>query len=141
METADSLILAIENIRGTGVRVTNSQPVFGGDINSAYKLTLSDGSVIFMKANSRQKLAIFEGEAESLNFIKQTACYGADETVNLVGIAEVGDETLYCCPTICRYGDKWYLVSVSSFASMLVGLSMDNQAFICGTGSLFDMIQ
>ena len=75
------------------------------------------------------------------NFIKQTACYGADETVNLVGIADVGDETLYCCPTICRYGDKWYLVSVSSFASMLVGLSMDNQAFICGTGSLFDMIQ
>ena len=75
------------------------------------------------------------------NFIKQTACYGADETVNLVGIADVGDETLYCCPTICRYGDKWYLVSVSSFASMLVGLSMDHQAFICGTGSLFDMIQ
>ena len=83
MEAADSLILAIENIRGTGVRVTNSQPVFGGDINSAYKLTLSDGSVIFMKANSRQKLAIFEGEAESLNFIKQTNTVRSPEVLAL----------------------------------------------------------
>ena len=83
MEAADSLILAIENIRGTGVRITNSQPVFGGDINSAYKLTLSDGSVIFMKANSRQKLAIFEGEAESLNFIKQTKTVRSPEVLAL----------------------------------------------------------
>ena len=73
-------------------------------------------------------------------FIKQTACYGADETVNLVGIADVVDETLYCCPTICRYGDKWYLVSVSSMASIIVGISLDNQAFVCGSGSLESML-
>ena len=75
------------------------------------------------------------------NFIKQNACYGADETVNLVGMADVGDETLYCCPTICRYGDKWYLVSVSSFTNMLIGVSNQYLAFVCGTGSLFDMIK
>jgi len=75
------------------------------------------------------------------NFIKQTACYGADETVNLVGVADVGDETLYCCPTICRYGDRWYLVSVSSFTSMIIGVSSLYQAFVCGTGSLSDMIR
>ena len=74
------------------------------------------------------------------NFIKQTAYYGADEAVNLVGIADVGDETLYCCPTICRYGDKWYLVSVSSMASMIVGISADYQAFICGSESLEDLL-
>ena len=83
MEAADSLIFAIEKIRGTGVRVTNSQPVFGGDINSAFKLTLSDGSVIFMKANSRQKLAIFEGEAESLSFIKQTNTVRSPEVLTI----------------------------------------------------------
>ena len=75
------------------------------------------------------------------NFIRQTACYGADETVNLVGVADVGDETLYCCPTICRYGDRWYLVSVSSFTGMILGVSNLYQAFVCGTGSLSDMIR
>lgn len=75
------------------------------------------------------------------NFIKQTACYGADEAVNLVGVADVGDETLYCCPTICRYGDKWYLVSVSSMTSMILGVASDYQAFICGSGSLESIIR
>ena len=83
----------------------------------------------------------FSSERNAEQFTKQTACYGADETVNLVGVADVGDETLYCCPTICRYGDKWYLVSVSSFTSMIVGVSAVYQAFVCGTGSLSDMIR
>ena len=74
-------------------------------------------------------------------FIRQTACYGADEAVNLVGVADVGDETLYCYPTICRYGDRWYLVSVSSFTSMIIGVSNLNQAFVCGPGSLADLIR
>ncbi len=75
------------------------------------------------------------------NFIRQAAVYGADETVNLVGTADVGDETLYCWPTICRYGDKWYLVSVSSYTATILGISMNNQAFVCGTGTLAEMIR
>ena len=82
----------------------------------------------------------FSSEWNREIFIKQTAYYGADETVNLVGVADVGDETLYCCPTICRYGDKWYLVSVSSMASSIVGVSMNHQAFLCGSGSLESML-
>ena len=73
------------------------------------------------------------------NFVMQTACYGADEAINLVGVADVGDETLYCLPTICRYGEKWYLVSVTSMTSMILGISYDYQAFICVEGSLNDM--
>lgn len=72
-------------------------------------------------------------------FVKQTAHYGADEVVNIVGVADVGDETLYCCPTICRYGDRWYLVSVGSFTSAFLGVPMDYQAFICGQGSISDL--
>ena len=75
------------------------------------------------------------------SFIKQTACYGADEAVNLVGVADVGDETLYCCPTICRYGEKWYLVSAGSFTSNIIGVPVDCQAFVCGKGSLIDLIR
>ena len=74
-------------------------------------------------------------------FIRQTACYGADEAVNLLGAAEIGDETLYCCPTICRYGDKWYLVSLSSMTGMILGIPTDCQAFICGSGSLKNIIR
>ena len=83
----------------------------------------------------------FSLEQNRKAFIKQNACYGADETVNLVGIADVGDETLYCCPTICRYGDRWYLVSVSSMASNIAGVPVHSQAFVCGSGSLESMIR
>ena len=83
----------------------------------------------------------FSLEQNQMSFVKQTACYGADEAVNLVGMANVGDETLYCCPTICRYGDKWYLVSVSSMTSMILGVPNQYQAFICGKGSLKDLLR
>ena len=74
------------------------------------------------------------------NFKKQAAQYGADETVNLVGMADVGNESFLCCPTICRYGDKWYLVSVSSMTSNLLGLNSEYQAFICWSGNLGSML-
>ena len=83
----------------------------------------------------------FSMEMNQASFVKQTACYGADETVNLVGVADVGKETLYCMPTICRYGDKWYLVSAGSVTSLILGIPMDLQAFVCGTGSLEDLIR
>lgn len=84
---------------------------------------------------------MFSAEQNQAAFIKQSACYGADETVNLVGIADVGSETLYCFPTICRYGDKWYLVSANSFTSMIMGVNAYFQAFACGTGTLSEIIR
>lgn len=72
MVTAESLDQAVEMICGEGVRIESQRAVFGGDINRAYALGLSNGTVIFMKANTRRKIGIFEGEAESLDFIRQT---------------------------------------------------------------------
>lgn len=72
MYRAENLSEAITKICGEGISISSRQPVFGGDINRAYALILSDGSMLFMKANTRQKLGIFEGEAESLDFIRQT---------------------------------------------------------------------
>ena len=79
MVTTSSLAEAIEKNRGKGVRITGRRPVFGGDINRAYALDLSDESVIFMKANTRKKLGIFEGESESLDFIRQTGVIRSPE--------------------------------------------------------------
>ena len=83
----------------------------------------------------------FSMERNQQNFVRQSAHYGADEVVNIVALASVGDETLYCCPTVARYGGRWYLVSVSSFTSMILGVSVDYQAFACGKGLLSDIIQ
>ena len=77
---------------------------------------------------------LFSLEKNLENFGKQTAYYCADEAVNIIGVADVGDEMFYCCPTVVRYGDRWYLASVSSFTSMIMGVSMDRQAFVCGKG-------
>ena len=67
------------------------------------------------------------------NFQGLTDRYGADETVNIVGIAEIGEEVLCCCPTICRYGEKWYLVSCSSTTDYLIGIEPARQAFMSVT--------
>ena len=83
MANAGSLSEAIEMIRGEGIRIENRRAVFGGDINHAYALELSDRSTIFMKANTLQKAGIFEGEAESLDFIRQTGTVRSPEVLAL----------------------------------------------------------
>lgn len=81
MIRVNSLDEAVKMIYGDGISVLSRRPVLGGDINRAYALTLSDESVIFMKANSRQKLGIFDGEAESLDFIRQTGVIRSPEVL------------------------------------------------------------
>ena len=82
----------------------------------------------------------FSMEQNQKSYIRQNAMYGADETVDLPAVAEVGDELLYCCPTVARYGEKWYLVSVSSMTSNILGINYMSQAFVCGKGGISDLI-
>ena len=77
---------------------------------------------------------LFSNENNREGFKKQTAYYNADEVVNIVGIADVGNETFACCPTIARYGDRWYLVSVSSMTSLILGIDTNHLAFMCAEG-------
>lgn len=58
-----------------------------------------------------------------------TEYYNADEIAYLVGMADLGTETLYCAPTIGRYGDRWYLLSLSSTITNLLGVSSLETAF------------
>ena len=82
----------------------------------------------------------FSMEQNQQNYIKSTAMYGADETVDLPAVADVGDELLYCCPTVARYGEKWYLVSVYSMTNTILGVNMMSQAFGCGKGDVSDLL-
>ena len=80
-------------------------------------------------------------EVNQENRAKQYAYLNADEVVNIVCVAEIGEETVGCCPTIARYGDRWYLVSTSSYTLMILGVSVDCQAFFSAPGTVEDLLE
>lgn len=63
---------AIKAIGGEDAEVEERHPVSGGDINRAYILRLSDGSLLFMKENSRKNLDFFRAEVLGLAALKET---------------------------------------------------------------------
>lgn len=82
-----SLHAALSELFGSKCRVVSEVPVSGGDINRAYRLTMRDGQQIFLKSNARDKLPMFQAEAEGLSAIAGTCairvprvlCIGTDE--------------------------------------------------------------
>ncbi len=75
---------------GNGVSVVSVAPLSGGDINRAFRLTLSTGQMVFVKANSPDKGDFFRAETEALKAIAATKAiktpailgYGTDKTGN-----------------------------------------------------------
>ena len=78
-----SLAEAIRSICGNQRTITDKSPVFGGDINEAFRLTLDDGTSLFMKANASNLLPAFEAEEAGLQAIAETSAIG---TVRVLGI-------------------------------------------------------
>lgn len=64
-----------------GTDVLHSIPVSGGDINDAYKLILTDGRQVFMKANRSVGLSFFQAEAEGLEAIRATGTIGTPKVI------------------------------------------------------------
>ena len=75
---------------GSSITVTGKTPVSGGDINRAYTLLLSDGSILFMKANRRENGDFFRAEAEGLEAMKRT---GAVNVPDVIGGGEDRNES------------------------------------------------
>ena len=46
-----SLNGALAAVFGENVHIVGKRPIYGGDINRSYRLSLSDGSSVFMKCN------------------------------------------------------------------------------------------
>lgn len=80
----------IGKIYGSSVSVVKRTPVSGGDINRAYALELSDGSRLFMKANSASNADFFRAEAEGLEAIRKT---GAINVPRVIAAGEDGRES------------------------------------------------
>lgn len=81
MTEYNSLNKAIQDIYGESVSVESRTPVSGGDINRAYALALSDGTRLFMKANSKSNIDFFRCEAEGLAAIRSTEAINAPEVI------------------------------------------------------------
>lgn len=77
-----SLDQALHSLFGNNVKITDRKQVAGGDINEAYRLTLSDGMHIFMKSNRGKSMSFFQREAEGLAAIAET---GAISTPQVFG--------------------------------------------------------
>ena len=58
----------------------SAQPVFGGDINRAFRLSVQDRSV-FMKANHRENQLFFSAEIKGLDAIRRTGTFRVPETL------------------------------------------------------------
>ena len=67
--------------------------------------------------------------------------YGADELREVVGVAEMGDETLICSPLVARYGEKWYIVNCSGILFSWLNIDTYHQAFVSVKGSFEDAVQ
>ena len=83
----------------------------------------------------------FSLEMNQKSFKTQTARYGADEVVNVVAAAVVGDGLIVCMPTVARYGDRWYMVSCSSMTSNIMAIEVNRQAFMYMEGKVTDFFR
>lgn len=71
-----SLDHALASVFGGGVHAAGMERVAGGDINEAYKLSLTDGSQVFLKRNSEKNAPFFTAEALGLAAIAKTGAIG-----------------------------------------------------------------
>lgn len=85
-----SLDDALTCLFGNNIKILRSDRIAGGDINEAYRLALSDGTNIFMKANRKENDSFFAAEVAGLTAIAKTGtigsphilCRGTDEGRN-----------------------------------------------------------
>ncbi len=66
-----------------GAGLEARRAVGGGDINRAYRLTLSDGTELFAKTNASSLLPMFEAEAEGLAAMRATGTIGVTEVLGI----------------------------------------------------------
>lgn len=82
-----SLSSALEALRGPGTGIQSEKRVYGGNINDARRLTLTDGTVLFMKSNTLSGEAMFRAEFAGLTALRRTRtlpvpeplCFGKDK--------------------------------------------------------------
>ena len=103
---------ALSVIFGEAVRVVSRHPVYGGDINRAYRLALSDGTSVFLKCNTPGNLSFFTAEAKGLEALRRPGTIGVPEplafgTDRARGLSFLLLEYLSPIPRISRYWETF----------------------------------
>lgn len=91
--------LAAAAARAVGARAASAEPVGGGSINQAVRVTLDDGRRIFVKHHRDAPPGSFRAEAEGLAWI---AAAGALRTPAVLAVVEEGDAPLLALEWIER---------------------------------------
>ena len=76
-----SLESAIQQLFGMEMQISERSRVFGGDANDTFRLTLKDGTGLFMKVNTVPMLSSFQAEAEGLLAIGRTGKIGTPKVL------------------------------------------------------------
>ena len=105
---ADSLTVAIAALFGDSVRIASRHPVYGGDINRSYRLSLSDGSALFIKCNTVKNLPFFTAEAQGLAALRGAGPIGVPNalavgTDQAQGVSFLLMEYLEPAPKVSQY--------------------------------------
>ncbi|WP_044933278.1 fructosamine kinase family protein [Oribacterium sp. NK2B42] len=89
VHVCNSLKEAVSLVSGKDVSVERKQAVHGGDANDAYKLFLSNGEALFLKANIISNKDFFRAEAEGVDAIRTTG------TIRVPNIHAIGIDDGY----------------------------------------------
>ena len=87
-----SLEDAIHSLFGEETKIESVSRISGGDINEAYRLTLTGSKRIFMKSNKKENLSFFNAEAVGLTAIARTDAIG---TPHILGVGTDNDRGGY----------------------------------------------
>lgn len=124
------LAAAIE--RAMQVRVERAVPVSGGDINLAYHVELANRRQVFVKANQRVPLAMFDAEAHGLEWLRAANALGVPEVLACGGLDPGGSflvlEWLEPGRTGPRFDERLGegLAALHRFGAPQFGLERDN---------------
>ena len=108
----NSLDEAITALFGENQRIVSKRSVYGGDINESYRLSLSDGTAVFIKCNSPKNLSFFEAEAKGLEALRKTGAIGVPKALGLgtdekQGISFLLMDYLEAAPKISDYWETF----------------------------------
>ncbi|MCB9578660.1 MAG: fructosamine kinase family protein [Polyangiaceae bacterium] len=65
-----------------GARVEHAARLGGGDINDAFRVSMSDGRVVFVKTNQRADPAMFPAEARGLEWLRRANALRVPEVIS-----------------------------------------------------------
>lgn len=82
-EKTNSINEALTAIFGETLHIVSKRPIYGGDINESYCLSLSDGTDVFLKCNTLRNLSFFEAEAKGLEALQRAGTIGVPKVLGI----------------------------------------------------------